>query len=140
MNFTIDELIHSDTALRKRIDNTPSAEVLVGLNRLIGHLESVRSILGAPMRITSGYRCKELNKLIGGAKDSAHMQGWAADFVCPQFGTPLEIVKKIAASELLFDKLIQEGTWVHISFAPTSRREVLTAHFNGSSTTYTKGI
>lgn len=138
-NFTIQELTHSDIALRKRIDNTPNAEVFANLNRLILWLEIVRGMLGAPMIINSGYRCKELNKLIGGAKDSAHMQGWAADFICPQFGTPLQIVKKIASSELIFDQCIQEGTWVHISFAPTSRREVLTAHFNGRSTTYTKG-
>lgn len=139
-NFTITELTFSDTALRKRIDNTPDAEKLANLNKLAEELEKVRALLGAPMNINSGYRCKELNRLIGGAKNSAHMDGFAADFTCAQFGTPLQIVQKISASNIDFDQAISEGTWVHISFAPTKRRDVLTAHFGSGSTTYTKGI
>ncbi len=72
--------------------------------------------------------------------DSAHVTGNAADFICPAFGVPLDIVKKIAASGVKFDQLIQEGTWVHISFDPAMRQEVLTAHFVDGKATYQSGI
>ena len=53
----------------------------------------------------------------------------------------LEIVRKLdAETSLAFDQVIQEGTWVHISFAPTMRRMVLTAHFNGSKVIYSHGF
>ena len=68
------------------------------------------------------------------------MAGYAADFVCPDFGSPLKIVKALAATGIQFDKLIQEGTWVHISFAPEARRQLLTAHFGPNGTSYTAGV
>ncbi len=68
------------------------------------------------------------------------MSGFAADFVCPSFGSPLEIVKAIAVSNINFDQCIQEGTWVHISFDPAMRREVLTANFHQGEAYYTEGV
>ena len=103
-------------------------------------LENVRGLLGHSMRVDSGFRCTELNAAVGGAKTSAHMLGYAADFVCPGFGNPLEIVRAISASDLVFDQCIQEGTWVHISFDPKSRRDVLTAIFGVGGTSYRKGV
>jgi zinc D-Ala-D-Ala carboxypeptidase len=150
-HFTLEELTHSDLVQRRAllhlsdpaiplIDNTPSGEIMEHLKVLAGGLERVRSVLGQhPMSIDSGYRCAALNTAVHGAKDSAHLRGYAADFVCPAFGAPLEIVRAIAASGIEFDQCIQEGTWVHISFAPAMRREVLTAHFDGGKATYTQG-
>jgi len=80
-----------------------------------------------------------LNRAVNGAPNSAHLMGYAADFVCPAAGTPLEIVTKIKSSYIHFDQCIQEGTWVHISFDPKARNEVLTAHFGPNGTSYTKG-
>jgi hypothetical protein len=94
---------------------------------------------GKAMHIDSGYRCETLNRAVNGAVASDHLLGYAADFICPDFGTPLEIVNAIVASEIQFDQCIQEGTWVHISFNPRMRREVLTAHFGAGGTTYTQG-
>jgi hypothetical protein len=77
----------------------------------------------------------------GGSATSDHQKGFAIDFTCPDFGTPLECVKKISASDIQFDQLIQEGTWIHISFAPAMRRQILEAHFSkGQKTTYTLGM
>ena len=127
-HFTLEELTFSATAQRKQIDNKPPAEVLENMERLAAGLEEVRAALGnKPMRINSGYRSPKLNRAVGGARLSAHMAGYAADFVCPDFGSPLKIVKALAATGIQFDKLIQEGTWVHISFAPEARRQLLTA-------------
>lgn len=139
-HFTLEELTFSQTAVRKGIDNTPSLEVVAHLTRLADSLEKVRQLLGGPVRITSGYRSTVLNAAVGGSKKSAHMAGYAADFVCPSFGYPLKIVKAIAASDIQFDQCIQEGTWVHISFDPDARRQVLTAHFSNGKATYTEGV
>ena len=140
-HFTLEELTFSATAQRKQIDNKPPAEVLENMKRLAAGLEEVRAALGnKPMRINSGYRSPKLNRAVGGARLSAHMAGYAADFVCPEFGSPLKIVKALAATGIQFDKLIQEGTWVHISFAPEARRQLLTAHFGPNGTSYTAGV
>ena len=140
-HFTLEELTFSATAQRKQIDNKPPADVLENMKRLAAGLEEVRAALGnKPMRINSGYRGPKLNRAVGGARLSAHMAGYAADFVCPDFGSPLKIVKALAATGIQFDKLIQEGTWVHISFAPEARRQLLTAHFGPNGTSYTEGV
>ena len=108
---------------------------------LAATLERVRGLLGnSPIRISSAYRCKELNRAIGSGDTSAHVLGYAVDFTCPIFGTPKEVAQEIAASSIKFDQLIYEGTWIHLSVDPRNRRDVLTAHFKGGKATYTKGI
>lgn len=139
-HFTLEELTTSSTAARLGIDNTPSAEALHNLTSLAKNLEFVRALMTFPMHIDSAYRCGALNKAVGGVPSSAHVLGHAADFVCPQFGTPLEIVQAIEKSGIAFDQLIFEQTWVHISFDPMMRHEVLTAHFgSGGRTSYVPG-
>lgn len=141
-HFSLDELIRSDYATRKSIDNTPSAEVLENLGMLAAGLEGVRAVLSMPVHVSSGYRCAKLNSAIGGSKSSAHMQGLAADFTCPQFGCPADVARAIVENKLRigFDQLILEGRWIHVAFADEPRYEVLTAHFGKGPTTYTKGI
>lgn len=141
-HFSLAELVASSTATRLGIDNTPSPQIVAALGVTAAGLEQVRSLLGGqPMHIDSGYRCPALNAAVRGAKNSAHMSGFAADFVCPSFGTPIEIVRAIQASNLQFDQCIVEcNAWVHISFAPDMRRQVLTAHFGPGGTTYTQGV
>ena len=136
-HFTLEELIFSSTATRLGIDNAPGVPIRENLRVLAEGLERVRTILGAPMHIDSGFRCPQLNQAVNGATESAHLIGYAADFVCSGFGTPLEIVNRLKTSDVMFDQCIEEGTWVHISFDPQGRREILTAHFGPSGTTYT---
>lgn len=139
-HFTLAELTHSDTAVRFNINNTPSYEITQNLLVAASGLELVRALLGGPVRINSGYRCAALNKRVGGSASSAHMQGFAVDFTCTGFGTPLQIVKAIEASDIKYDQVIAEGTWVHISFDPKLRGQVMTAHFDGTGKpTYTQG-
>ncbi|NUX55909.1 D-Ala-D-Ala carboxypeptidase family metallohydrolase [Paraburkholderia youngii] len=143
-HFTLEELTQSETAARRRIDNTPSTAIVEHLTRTAHTLEQVRTLLGShPVLVSSGYRSPALNAVVGGAANSAHMTGLAADFICPGFGTPLEICRKVAASGIVFDQLIQEGTWVHIGLARVgqkSRQQALTANFGAGGTTYTSGI
>ncbi|MFZ1074820.1 MAG: D-Ala-D-Ala carboxypeptidase family metallohydrolase [Minisyncoccia bacterium] len=139
-HFTLEELTHSDKAVELHIDNTAPPAVEENLGVLAIGLEQVRAFLGAPLDINSGYRCPELNHAVGGVADSAHLSGFAADFVSPSVGEPIDIVHKLQQSTIEWDQLIQEGTWVHISFAPTLRKQVITAHFNAEhKATYTEG-
>jgi hypothetical protein len=143
-HFSLAELTQSETAARRQIDNTPSPAVVENLTRTAQTLEQVRTLLGArPILVSSGYRSPAVNTAVGGAANSAHMTGLAADFICLGFGSPLEICRKIAASNIPFDQLIQEGTWVHIGLAPAAqkpRQQVLTANFGPGTTTYVNGL
>jgi hypothetical protein len=140
-HFTLEELTFSSTACRLQIPNDPPSVVIDHLKRVAEGLEQVRSLLGdRPIHIDSGYRSPALNRAVCGAASSAHLEGYAADFVCGTFGGPIDIVRTIARSSVDFDQLIEEGTWVHISFEPRMRREVLTAHFGPNGTTYSAGV
>lgn len=78
--FTIEEMTKSSTAKANGIDNTPSEEGVLKLQKLIeAVLDPLREWYGKPIKVNSGYRCEALNKAIGGAKSSQHMLGEAAD-------------------------------------------------------------
>lgn len=139
-HFSYEELTHSELAVRRGLDNAPPANVLPRLIATARELERVRALLERPMIVTSGYRSPAVNRAVGGSRTSAHCEGYAVDFIAPGFGEPREVAKKIRDSGIVFDQLIAEGSWVHISFDPRTRRQVLTAHFNGGSATYTEGI
>lgn len=125
-HFSMAEATISQTAARNGWDNTPPPEVVK--NMLIGaqHMEKLRAVLGHPIILSSVYRSPRLNRAVKGAKESSHIYGWGWDWICPGFGTPLEICRKIIFSAIPFDQLIEEGTWVHISFDPRMREQVLT--------------
>ncbi|VVE74031.1 peptidase M15 [Pandoraea captiosa] len=143
-HFTLDELTHSQTADRRGIDNSAPDDIVANLTRVAHALERVRVLLGSrPVTISSGYRSPDLNRAVGGARNSAHLYGLAADFICPGYGTPLQICKAIAASNIDFDQLIQEGSWVHLGLAKAgekARRQVLTANFSSGAATYREGL
>lgn len=164
-NFSIKELCDSDTAQRLGIDNqSPPAGVLQNMYFALQGMERVRFLLGnKPIHVTSGYRCEALEKVLT-AKDyaawcgrrglvqdaqswaayfagKAHPRGYAVDFKCPEFGSPLEIVRALAKSDMKFDQCIEEGTWVHISFDPKGRQQVMSANFGADGTpSYTMGV
>lgn len=139
-NFTLQELTASQTAAGRGIDNRPNIQETANLARLAETLEQVRALVGRPVIVSSGYRSPALNKAIGGSSTSAHMRGLAADFACNGI-TPVDLARRIADSDIVFDQLIYEGTWVHLGLsAAKPRREVLTAHFKGGRTSYTQGL
>ena len=118
-HFSLEELIASEAAVRLGIDNTPTDEILLNLQALAAGLELARSALGGrPIHVNSGYRCHALNKKIGGAKNSQHMKGLAADIIFPSFGPPLAVCRAIVAARVPSDQIIHEfGQWCHVSFA-----------------------
>lgn len=139
-HFTLAELTASQTAVRRGIDNKSPEDVVKNLEHLALGLEGVRMLLGCPLIISSGYRSPELNTAVGGARDSQHKLGLAADFIAPGFGSPIQVARAIAASGLKFDQLICEGNWCHVSFAATPRRQVLTATFKDGRVYYSPGL
>jgi len=141
-HFSLEELTFSDTAVRLGINNNVTDPTLLSnLHELAVGLEQIRDLLNAPLHINSGYRCLLLNGAVKGSINSAHMQGWAADFTCRLFGTPLEIVKEVTKAGIKVDQIIQEGAWVHVSFNPQMRNLVMTATFNKFGTpAYSTGV
>lgn len=117
--FTINELTYSDTAKKLNITNTPNAEQKAHLEELMVFLDRLRESWGSGIRITSGYRCKELNKAVGGVPTSAHIQGYAADIV-PSNGKMREFKEFVVkwAKDKVYDQIIVEKSgkseWVHI--------------------------
>ena len=116
-NFTLEELTASQTAARQGIDNTPPEGVINNLKRLAAALQEVRALLNhRAILVSSGYRSPELNQAVGGSATSDHCKGLAADFICPSYGSPNDIVRAIAASDLSFKQVIREfDKWVHLS-------------------------
>jgi hypothetical protein len=129
-HFALEELCCTQ---HRDLDNLPPAEVIGALRLTAARMEQVRRLLGdRVISVSSGYRSPELNKRVGGARTSAHLTGHAVDFNCYGFGSPFEVCRKLAGSALSFDQLIQEGTWVHVSFDPRLRRQVLTRQPDGA--------
>lgn len=128
-HFSLNELTHSDLAVRKGISNDPTPDVISNLTRLAELLEQVRKYLNKPISINSGYRCPKLNQAVGGQKASQHLLGCAADIRVSGM-TPDEIVKAIIQTDIQFDQMIREfDSWVHISVTnsakDTPRNQVL---------------
>ena len=132
-NFTIAEMVQSNTADRLKISNNPPASVRVHLTETITLLECIRAeweeycdrySLGTPaIRISSGYRSPELNKAVGGVKNSAHVEGYAADLQ-PVNGNQDEFEKFFALDfskmGYAYDQIILEKSktarWVHVGY------------------------
>ena len=123
--FSIEEMIKSDTAKAKGIDNTPSQEVIDNLTKLIeAVLDPLREWFGKPITVNSGYRCEALNEAVGGSKTSDHVRGRATDI---DTGSKEENKKLFdyIKDNLEFDQLIDEKNlaWVHVSFRENNNRK-----------------
>jgi zinc D-Ala-D-Ala carboxypeptidase len=128
-HFSLSEFIKSQDAVRKGIDNSPTAEIVSNLLQLCRNvLEPVRSL--GVVQISSGYRCPKLNKAIGGASNSQHQTGEAADFEIAGLSN-LFVARWIVKQDLPFDQLILEfynpldpnSGWVHVSHSKNSLRK-----------------
>ena len=135
LNFTISELIHSDTAIKHNINNYPDINSLDNLLRLIVLcLQPIRNKIGKPMIITSGFRNDRVNKLVGGSDTSEHKKGMAADFIIKGM-TVQAIIEFIRKSGIKYTQLIEEhsnnANWVHISYNPNNLKCETLLYQNG---------
>lgn len=148
-HFDLNELTRSDYAKRNGINNLPNAEQTDNLRELcINVLEPIRKHFQIPILISSGFRSKELNSAIGGAKNSQHSSGQAVDI---DHDLSVNVVSNrmifdFIRKNLIFDQLIFElGTsdnpdWVHVSYVAgnKNRNQVLRAIKHAGKTTYEK--
>ena len=123
--FTITELTSSATALREGIDNRPNKCAYHLLHVLVQQLlDPIREAWGEPIVVSSGYRCKQLNALVGGVKNSHHILGCAADIIAGNRADHRKLFKMIQKMQqegrIKFTQLIWEGDgrWIHISYVP----------------------
>lgn len=143
--FTMQELTASATARRKGINNTPGEFEKENLVALVDNiLDPLREAWGAPIIVTSGYRCSRLNAVVGGARTSQHILGQAAD-IRTLSDTPADNRKLrdlIVMLDLPFDQLIDEYQcdWLHVSYRPKPRKQILSAIRKANATIYKDGF
>ena len=139
-NFYMHEFLRSQTATRYNIQNIPNEEERENIHDLVKYLlQPLRTRVGSPLVISSGFRSTRLNLATGGSENSEHAFGGAADFEC--FSMSNYELARIIRDEFMFHTLILEfpkdgqpnAGWVHASFFRGSQRKrVLTALRNSS--------
>lgn len=151
-HFSIRELSRSETASRKGINNTPNSSIVSALTALIDNvLDPLREKWGAPIIVTSGYRCPALNRAIGGASGSQHTKGEAADIrtLSDSREDNMKLLKCLLDSGIEFDQVIAENVdgagrpdWIHVSFTRSraNRKKRTTMKKIAGRTTYINGI
>ena len=148
-NITYAEAIHSSTAKREGIDNTPNQKELECMKLLAEKVfEPLREWVGGPIKVNSFFRSVALNEAIGGAASSQHCKGQAADIEVP--GTPNAELAEWIVDNLDFDQVILEfytpgipdSGWVHVSYKADgeNRKSILTAMKEDGKTVYKEGI
>ena len=144
-NFSLNELTKSQTAERKGIDNTPSAEHQENLKSLCEMiLQPIRDHFGQVVSVSSGYRSPELCVAIGSSTKSQHARGESADFEI--FGVSNKELADYIDQNLDYDQIILEywkgedepnSGWVHCSYTNgNNRKQYLRAYKENGSTKY----
>lgn len=122
-HFTIAELTDSTTARQNGIDNTPPESAVKALQALVERvLDPLRDAWGKPITVNSGYRCAELNIKVGGAEQSQHLRGEAADITAGSRADNRKLYELLRRLSLPLDQAINERgyKWIHVSH--TTRR------------------
>ena len=147
-NFTLAEMVKSDTALRHDMDNTPGEAEIENLKRLCEQvLQPVRDHFAKGVKVNSGFRHPEVNAKVGGSKTSDHCKGQAADIEIP--GVPNGDLAQWITENLDFTQVILEfytpgvpdSGWVHVSYDPQNlKKQALTATKQSGKTVYLPGL
>ena len=136
-NLTLEEVTKSNTAIKNGLDNNPTEEHLDNLVILAERVfQPIRERFGVPIGISSGYRSKDLNRIIGGSLTSQHSKGEALDLDADMFGgVKNSEIFYFIRDNIEFDQLIwefgngSEPDWVHVSYKENlNRGEVLKAY------------
>jgi hypothetical protein len=147
-NFTLQELIYSDTAIRRGIDNKPNDEQIENLKILCENiLEPIREYFKAPIIVSSGYRSVPVCEAVGSSSKSQHTKGQAADFEI--FGIPNKEVSDWIVNNIDYDQCILEfwnekepnSGWVHCSFnIEGNRKQYLKASKENNKVVYSSMV
>lgn len=127
--FTIGELCHSNEADKRGIPNRPNTAQKMNMDKLIERvLDPIRSLYGKPIYVNSGFRCPTLNNVVGGARNSQHMEGKAADITAGNNDENKKLWDVVMflfqEGDIEFDQLIDENdmSWIHISYNEDNNR------------------
>lgn len=127
-HFSMEEMIRSQTATEKHIDNTPPDAAIRNLKILCTQvLEPARAKFGRPIIITSGYRCAKLNALVGGVPKSYHTKGMAADIRIENIRDAYNLAKILGNQPLTDLVLIEHSSsaqWLHVQWSRYPRHRV----------------
>lgn len=118
-HFTLNEFTKSKVAKDNNINNVLPLELEENAKFTLESLEKIRKAYEKPIYITSGYRCKELNKLVGGKPNSQHLKAQAVDLKWD------ENLYNLIKDRFVFDQLIKENGWIHLSFSKNPRKQVI---------------
>lgn len=143
-NLTLAEVLRSESAKRRGINNTPSAEHLENLRAIAMHVfQPIRDHFKVPIHISSGYRSRLLNHAVGGSNTSQHSKGQALDIDMDGTKVTNKQIFDYIKDNLDFDQVIAEFpkngiiSWVHVSYAKgKNRKQVLVAKRSGVKTYY----
>ena len=147
-NFSLHEMVKSETALRHGLDNTPGDEEIENLRMLCDQvLQPLRNAYGRGIKVNSGFRHPNVNAAVGGSKTSDHCRGQAADIEIP--GIPNGDLAEYIAQYFQFTQVILEfytpgipdSGWVHVSYDPNNlKRQCLTAVKENGKIVYKPGL
>jgi len=146
-NFSLSEMVKSETALRHDMDNTPGEAEIASLRLLCEKiLQPVRDHYGKGVKVNSGFRHPDVNAKVGGSKTSDHCKGQAADIEIP--GVPNADLAVWIMENLEYTQLILEfytgapdSGWVHVSYDPANlKKQNLTATKKDGKTVYLPGL
>lgn len=147
-NFSLAEMIKSETALRLGLENEPDEVQLTNLKALAENvLQPVRDHFGKGVKVNSALRTLPVNRAIGSGDSSDHVKGMAADIEIP--GVANAELAEWIRDNLEFRQLILEfytpgvpdSGWVHVAFNPAdNKKQVLTAMKENGKTVYKPGL
>jgi len=147
-NFTLEELVKSETALRNDMDNTPGEAEIANLKTLCEKvLQPVRDHFQTGVKVNSGFRHPEVNAKVGGSKTSDHCKGQAADIEIPGIANAdlaVWIMDNLNYTQLILEFYtpgVPDSGWVHVSYDPANlKKQNLTATKQGGKTVYLNGL
>jgi hypothetical protein len=147
-NFSLAEMVKSETALRHGMENNPGPDELNNLLQLCANvLQPIRDHYQKGVKVNSGYRSPDVNAKVGGSRTSDHTRGMAADIEIP--GVPNADLAKWIKENLSYTQLILEfytvgipdSGWVHVSYDPANlKKQDLTATRKDGKTVYLPGL
>ena len=147
-NFTLEELVKSETALRNDMDNTPGEAEIANLKTLCEKvLQPVRDHFQTGVKVNSGFRHPEVNARVGGSKTSDHCKGQAADIEIPGIANAdlaVWIMDNLTYTQLILEFYtpgVPDSGWVHVSYDPANlKKQNLTATKKDGKTVYLPGL
>ncbi len=147
-NFSLAEMVKSETALRHGMENNPGPDEINNLLNLCANvLQPIRDHYQKGVKVNSGYRSPDVNAKVGGSRTSDHTRGMAADIEIP--GVPNADLAKWVKENLSYTQLILEfytpgvpdSGWVHVSYDPANlKKQDLTATRKDGKTVYLPGL